>query len=118
LELHDIVKYCESKAGVVKDFPFDLNTLTMKVGGKMFLLADINADPPRINLKCDPELAEEMRKEYTSIIPGYHMNKAHWNTVIVDGSIKEETILWMIDHSYDLVYNGLTKKIREDIPIG
>lgn len=103
---------------MVKDFPFDLDTIVLKVGGKIFLLADVNADPPRINLKCDPELAEELRREYPSVTPGYHMNKTHWNTVLVDGSIRDEAIYWMIDHSYDLVYKGLPRRVREEIPIG
>lgn len=118
MDLHDIVRYCESKQGVTKDFPFDLDTLTLKVGGKMFLLADVNSDPPRINLKCDPLLAEELRKQYPSILPGYHMNKTHWNTVIVDGSIQDDTIFWLIDHSYDLVFRGLPRKEREELSIG
>jgi predicted DNA-binding protein (MmcQ/YjbR family) len=103
---------------VVKDFPFDLDTIVLKIGGKIFLLGDVNADPPTINLKCDPELAEELRAEYPSVTPGYHMNKTHWNTVVVDGSIRDEAIYWMIDHSYDLVFKGLPKRVREEIPIG
>jgi predicted DNA-binding protein (MmcQ/YjbR family) len=118
MDLHEIVAYCETKPGANKDFPFDLDTLTMKVGGKMFLLADVNSDPPRINLKCDPTLAEEFRRELSCVTPGYHMNKTHWNTVVVDGSIPDERILWMIDHSYDLVYRTLPRSIREDIPLG
>ena len=117
-DLNDIVRYCEEKGGAVKDFPFNLDTIVMKVGGKIFLLADVNADPPSINLKCDPELAEELRREYPTVTPGYHMNKTHWNTVIVDGSIGDEAIYWMIDHSYDLVYKGLPRRVREEIPIG
>ena len=103
---------------MVKDFPFDLDTIVLKVGGKIFLLGDVNADPPTINLKCDPELAEELRAEYPSVTPGYHMNKTHWNTVVVDGSIRDEALYWMIDHSYDLVFKGLPKRVREEIPIG
>jgi len=118
MDLHEIVRYCESKPAVTEDFPFDMDTLTMKVGGKMFLLADVNSDPPRINLKCDPVLAEVLRKEYSAITPGYHMNKVHWNTVTIDGSIPREKVLWMIDHSYELVIRNLPRSIREEIPLG
>lgn len=87
----------------------------MKVGGRMFFLTDINSDPPRINLKCDPALAEELRKEYPCIVPGYHMNKVHWNTVILDGTLSSDTIVFLIDHSYDLVVKGLPRRIREGL---
>jgi predicted DNA-binding protein (MmcQ/YjbR family) len=98
---------------VTMDFPFDDNTLVFRVGGKMFLLTNINDPKLRINLKCDPLIAESLRQEHTSVIPGYHMNKRHWNTVFIDGSIPKEKLLWMIDMSYDLVFKSLKKADRE-----
>ena len=101
-----------SKPGAVEDFPFDNVTLVIKVSGKMFALTDITEDPLRVNLKCDPVKAEFLRAHYQSVIPGYHMNKRHWNTVILDGTIPDAEILAMIDDSYNLVVQGLPKARR------
>jgi predicted DNA-binding protein (MmcQ/YjbR family) len=108
--------YCASKPGTVEDYPFDAETLVFKVKGKMFALMPAEHDrteAPRINLKCEPMLAEMLRNIYDAVQPGYHMNKRHWNTVLVDGSIPLDEIYTMIDHSYDLVVRGLTKADRE-----
>lgn len=109
--------YCLSKKGAVQDFPFDDETLVFKVGGKMFALTSINSKVFWISLKCDPFLAVALRDEYEAIKPGYHLNKRHWNTVIVDGSIPEDKLLFMIDMSYSLVYRGLTKRERMSIEL-
>ena len=101
-----------SKPGAVEEFPFDTVTLVIKVGGKMFALVGLNNDPLRLNLKCDPVKAEILRELYPAIQPGYHMNKRHWNTIILDGSIADEEILAMIDDSYALVVKGLPKSRR------
>ena len=103
---------------ITEDFPFGEETLVIKVAGKAFVLADITRDPPAVNLKCDPERALELRAQYDSVRPGYHMNKKHWNTVEVDGSIAEEEILAMIDHSYECVVAGLTRADRERLSGG
>lgn len=110
--LDELVSYCRNKRSVTDDFPFDDTTLTLRVGGKIFALTDIRGEPLRLNLKCDPGLAEALREEHESILPGYHMNKIHWNTVILDGSLPNEKILWMIDHSYDLVFRSLKRSER------
>lgn len=102
--------YCLLKKGVSEEFPFDETTLTFKVIGKMFALTSLNEADFRINLKCDPEWALELRDTYDSILPGYHMNKKHWNTVLVNYNLPNELLKKMIDHSYDLVVKGLTKK--------
>ncbi|MFC1848710.1 MmcQ/YjbR family DNA-binding protein [candidate division CSSED10-310 bacterium] len=115
MDLEAFRQFCSQKKGVMECFPFDFETLVMKVGSKMFALTAINVRPLRINLKCDPFIAEELRAEFAAVQPGYHMNKRHWNTVTVDGSIPKEKILWMIDHSYDLVFKGLKKSEREEI---
>ncbi len=108
-------EYCLSKKGVLEDFPFDETTLVFKVKGKLFALTSLNASPGQCNLKCDPEYAEELREKYASIIPGYHMNKKHWNSVMWDGNVTDKLILELIDHSYDLVVKGLAKNLREEL---
>ena len=107
--------YCNSQIGAEETFPFDETTLVFKVMGKMFALIPLGApedQPARINLKCDPTLAEILRHTYSAVQPGYHMNKRHWNTVICDGSIPDDEITMMIDESYDLVVKGLKKADR------
>jgi len=108
-------EYCISKKGVTEEFPFGEETLVYKVMGKAFALAGMDDVPGSCNLKCDPEKAEELRDKYSAIIPGYHMNKKHWNTVIWDGSISDQLILELIDHSYELVLRGLPKKILSEL---
>lgn len=104
-------EYCLSKPGTSEDTPFDENTLCFKVGGKIFAIIDIELFES-VNLKCDPEKAVELREQYPGIVPGYHMNKKHWNTVKFDGSVSDKLILELVDHSYDLILNNLQKKIR------
>ncbi|MBW2187704.1 MAG: MmcQ/YjbR family DNA-binding protein [Deltaproteobacteria bacterium] len=104
--------YLVAKPAAVETFPFDDVTLVIKVGNKMFALVGINNEPLRINLKCDPDKAEILRDLYPAIVPGYHMNKRHWNTVVLDGSLPDADILAMIDDSYDLVVQGLPKSKR------
>jgi predicted DNA-binding protein (MmcQ/YjbR family) len=119
IDLDTLRGYCRSKPGAVEDFPFDETTLVIKVMGKMFALMSLKVAPdeaPGINLKCDPGLAEILRNTYPAVQPGYHMNKRHWNTVTVDGSIPEEEIYEMIDNSYDLVVRGPKKADREKLP--
>ena len=106
--------YCLSKRGVMEEFPFDEETLVFKVGGKMFALLDVDIFES-VNLKCDPERAIELRERYSAIEPGYHMNKKHWNTVKMDGSIPDRLILEWVDDSYDLVFDKLPKQIKEKI---
>lgn len=104
-------EYCLSKPGTSEDTPFDENTLCFKVGGKIFALTDM-ALFESVNLKCDPERAVELREKYEGILPGYHMDKKHWNTVAFDGSVPDPLVLNLVDHSYDLVFQGLPKKIQ------
>ncbi|WP_143885071.1 MmcQ/YjbR family DNA-binding protein [Chryseobacterium binzhouense] len=114
MDANDILDYCLSKKGVTESFPFDEETLVMKVGTKMFLLMPLEKQPLNINVKTDPEWSLELRERYPQITGAYHMNKTHWNSVSVVG-LKKDLILKMIDHSYDLVFKSLTKKIREEI---
>lgn len=101
-------EYCLSKPGVTEEFPFDESTLVFKVMGKIFSITDVDLFQS-INLKFDPETIEEVREEYSAVIPGYHMNKKHWNTIIMDQSIPEKKIMEWIDDSYNLVVENLTK---------
>jgi predicted DNA-binding protein (MmcQ/YjbR family) len=115
LTLKKIRKYCGSLKGVTEDFPFDFQTLVFKVGGKMFALTDIDSPELSLNLKCDPYLSLELRSRYSQVTPGYHMNKKHWNTVVIDGAIPDREVLDLIDHSYNLVLRGLKKSVRDEI---
>ena len=107
--------YCLSKNGAVAEFPFGPDAEVFKVMGKMFALIPVGANPPTISLKCDPVLAEMLRQTYPAVKPGYHLNKKHWNTITVDGSVPEDEVLEMIDQSYDLVVKGLKKADREKL---
>ena len=115
MNLEELRGYCLQKNGAVLDFPFDDVTMVIKVGNKMFALMPVNREQIRINLKCDPFVAQGLREKYESVIPGYHMNKTHWNTVIINDLISDNVIRSMIDDSYDLVFWKLTKKTREAI---
>lgn len=113
-----IYDYCNSLKGVTEHFPFDDDTLAFKVGGKMFALLSLKRweeGMGTINLKCDPERAEELRASYAEIVPGYHMNKKHWNTVDCQGALEPRLIRELIQHSYGLVYSGLSKRVREEL---
>ncbi len=115
MTLEAIKKYCLGKPGSIEDFPFDFTTMVFKVGNKMFALSDINDDPLRLALKCEPMYAVSLRQDYKSIIPGYHLNKQHWNTLILDGTISDKLLKELIDHSYELVFKSLTKAKRAEI---
>lgn len=115
MNIEDFRTYCLSKKGVAEAFPFDEVTLVFKVMDKMFALTGLESEAFTVNLKCDPTRAIELREEYPEIQPGYHMNKKHWNTVSFDGSIADHLILELVDHSYELVYAGLPKKIKEQL---
>jgi len=114
MDVEAIRAYCLTKKGTEEGFPFDDTTLVIKVGGKIFILINLDADPS-INLKCDPDLAIDLREANPAIIPGYHMNKKHWNTIILDGSLSKNLIMEMIDLSYDLVFQSLSGKQRLEI---
>jgi predicted DNA-binding protein (MmcQ/YjbR family) len=108
-ELRD---YLLSFTGAEETFPFNPETSVFKVGGKMFALSQLGEDSLRISLKCEPRLAEALREAHAAVIPGYHLNKRHWNTVILDGSLSEEVVREMVEDSYDLVVSKLPKAER------
>lgn len=107
-------EYCLIKPGTSEATPFDENTLCFKVGNKIFAIIDIELFES-VNLKCDPERALELREKFVGIVPGYHMNKKHWNTVSFDGSVPDNLILELVDHSYDLILKSLPKSTRDSI---
>ncbi len=115
MNLDEIREYCLVKKGVEECLPFDNETLVFKVIGKMFLLTGIESQPVQFNVKCDPEKAIELREKHTCVLPGYHMNKQHWNTIICDGSVNSKQIQEWIDNSYNLVVSSLTKKLRTEL---
>lgn len=110
MNIEQLQEYCLQKPGVEETLPFGPDTLVYKVNGKMFLLTGLERHPLQFNVKCDPDRAIELREEYPEhVLPGYHMNKKHWNTIIADGTIPQEQIREFIDHSYELV-RGKKKK--------
>ena len=114
MDIEEIRAYCLTKKGVEEGFPFGDTTLVLKVGGKIFVLINLDGDHS-MNLKCEPGRAIELREVYPAIIPGFHMNKKHWNTVVLDGSLSKRLIMDMIDHSYDLVFRSLPGKLQLDL---
>lgn len=115
MHIEDLREYCLLKKGVEEGFPFGEETLVFKVMGKMFLLSGLEYQPLQFNAKCEPEKAIELREQYNCVIPGYHMNKQHWNTIICDGSVSNKIILNWIDDSYNLVVDSLTKKLKAEL---
>lgn len=113
MTIDSIRDHCLAKKGVSEGFPFGEQALVFKVGSKMFALLSLSDVPSSINLKCDPEWSAELRDRYPAVQPGYHMNKTHWNTVVIDGSISSPDVCQMIDHSYDLVARGLPRAERQ-----
>ena len=115
MDLGSFREYCLSKPGATEDTPFGEDVLVFKVGGKVFALAPLDEVPAAANLKCDPDLALELRDRYEQVRPGYHMNKKHWNTVEIDSGIPDAELRKMIDHSYELVLRTLPKVKREKL---
>jgi predicted DNA-binding protein (MmcQ/YjbR family) len=118
MHIEQLRTYCISKKGVTEHFPFDVDTLVFKVMDKMFALVPLSKwerGEKWLNLKCNPEKAVELREEFEAIKPGYHMSKKHWNTITVNEDVSDEMIIELIDHSYDLVVAGLTKKAKAEL---
>lgn len=114
MNIEEFRDYCLSKKGTEETFPFDEVTLVFKVMGKMYALTSLDGEFS-INLKCDPEKAIELRETYSSVIPGYHMSKKHWNTILMDDLIPDRLIKEWIDHSYDLIVHSLPKKLQQEL---
>ncbi|MBE7648511.1 MmcQ/YjbR family DNA-binding protein [Tenacibaculum finnmarkense] len=115
MNIEQLRNYCMAKKGVTEHFPFDNITLVFKVMNKMFTLTSLHSweqGEAKINLKCNPQWALKLREEYENILPGWHMNKKHWNTILINNTIADAFIFELIDHSYSLVVKGLTKKAQ------
>jgi predicted DNA-binding protein (MmcQ/YjbR family) len=117
MNIEEFYAYCLEKKGVSEHFPFDEQTLVFKVGTKIFALTDVTSFRS-INLKCNPEKVIELREEYAAVQPGYHMNKKHWNTILLFSDLDDQLLKELIDHSYNLVLNSLPKKTRDEIAMG
>ena len=115
MNLEELREYCLSLKGTTECLPFDDVTLVMKVQGKMFALIPLEGTQTSISLKCDPEKAIELREKFSAVVPAWHFNKKHWNTVIIDSSISKVQLCEWIQHSYQLVVAGLPKKLRDEM---
>lgn len=113
MNIEELRIYCLSLKGVTESLPFGPETLVFKVMEKVFLLAGLDDNPVEFNVKCDPEKAVELREQYPCVKPGYHMNKKHWNTISVDGTVPDRLLKEWITDSYNLVVNGFTKKEKQ-----
>lgn len=114
MNIETVRSYCLSKKGIAESFPFNETTLVIKVMNKIFALINLDSKLT-ISLKCDPEKAITLREEYSFVIPGYHLNKQHWNTIYIDDSISDLLIKQWIDHSYDLIVKSLPKKLKQEL---
>ncbi len=115
MHIEEIREYCISKPGVTEGLPFNDTALVFKVAGKMFALLDLSEESRGISLKCDPELALELREKYPEVTPAWHFNKEHWNTVVIDGTIRDKLIFSWIDKSYNMVVQKLPKIKSEEL---
>ncbi len=115
MNIEELRNYCLAKPGVEETLPFGPETLVFKVMGKVFLLSGLEYTPVQFNVKCDPETAIDLRERYPCVIPGFHMNKKHWNTVICDGSVSNSLYRQWIDHSYELIVAALPKKDKAEL---
>lgn len=113
MHLDELRNYCLAKPATTESLPFGPDTLVFKVANKMFAVSGLNEEDLRVNLKCNPDYAVELRERHEEIIPGWHMNKKHWNTVYIEsGDLRDDFIRELIDHSYELIVKSLTKKVR------
>ena len=107
--------FCLTHPGAVEEFPFNPQTSVFKVAGKIFAIAPLSERPLRVSLKCEPELADQLRAAYPAITPGYHLNKRHWNTIEIDGSVPDDAVRDMIEDSYDLVVAALSRRKQAEL---
>ena len=115
--IDELREYCITKKGVEECLPFGPETLVFKVMGKIFLLTSLDSQPAQFNVKCNPEKAIELRANYGCVLPGYHMNKSHWNTIICDGSVNNKLLKQWVNDSYNLVVESLPKKLQQDLAL-
>lgn len=115
MDVEQLREFCLGLKGSTEGFPFDSETLVFKVGGKMFCLVSLEKSPLTFNVKCDPELAIDLREKYSGVRPGYHMSKTNWNTVVVDGSFNDRCVTEWVMQSYNLVVAALPKKLKAEL---
>jgi predicted DNA-binding protein (MmcQ/YjbR family) len=115
MEASELRCWCARQAGAVEEFPFGPEPSVFKVAGKIFALSALERTPLAVSVKCEPELALALRDSYPAIRPGYHLNKRHWNTITLDGSLPDQLVRDLIEDSYDLVVSALPKRIREQL---
>jgi predicted DNA-binding protein (MmcQ/YjbR family) len=108
----ELRRWCLARPGVTEEFPFDKTTSVFKVAGKMFALSSLRSRPLQVSVKCDPDLARQLRATYPAVTPGYHLNKQHWNTITLDGSVSDAMVRSMLEDSYDLVVAKLPRATR------
>jgi predicted DNA-binding protein (MmcQ/YjbR family) len=113
----ELQSWCLGRRGASEEFPFGEQPSVFKIAGKMFAISNLDSRPLQVSLKCEPELAEQLRATYPAIKPGYHLNKRHWNTVTLDGSLADEMVREMLEDSYDLVVAGLPRQVRESLEV-
>ncbi len=115
MSVEELRHHCLSKPGAEETYPFDLETLVFKVGGKIFLLCSTEREPLTFNIKLKPEQSSALRESHPCVTPGYHMNKTHWNTILIDGSVSSTMLKAWIDDSYALIVSALPRKTRESL---
>jgi predicted DNA-binding protein (MmcQ/YjbR family) len=115
MDATELRRWCLHQSGAIEDFPFGPETSVFKVAGKMFALSALERDPLSVSVKCEPDLAVALRDSYGAVRPGYHLNKRHWNTISLDGSLPDQLVRDMIEDSYDLVVSALPKRVREQL---
>jgi predicted DNA-binding protein (MmcQ/YjbR family) len=115
MDASELRAWCLQHGGAIEDFPFGLETSVFKVAGKMFALSALGRAPLSVSVKCEPELAMGLRRTYPAIRPGYHLNKRHWNTIALDGSLPDQLVRDLVEDSYDLVVSALPKRVREEL---
>jgi predicted DNA-binding protein (MmcQ/YjbR family) len=115
LEASELREWCLAQNGAIEDFPFTPEHSVFKVAGKMFALSALEREPLEVSVKCEPELAVELRNSYPAIRPGYHLNKRHWNTITLDDSISDQLVRDLVEDSYDLVVSALPKRTQREL---
>jgi len=115
MNIEELRDHCLNKKGVEETLPFGPETLVYKVMGKVFLLTGLESQPIQFNVKCDPDKAIELREQFSCVLPGYHMNKKHWNTIVDDGSVSNKQLRQWIDDSYNLIVESLPKKLKTEL---
>jgi len=115
MDATELRAWCLEQTGAIEDFPFGPEYSVFKVAGKMFALSALDRTPLEVSAKCEPELAVGLRNSYPAIRPGYHLNKRHWNTIMLDGSLPDQLVRDLVEDSYDLVVSALPKRVREEL---